>query len=70
MEVSSAMHFQDEERLMEACGFPGLHEHRAVHQGFVTRVATLLKAHAVDPTAVNAQQILPLMSECLGFISW
>jgi hemerythrin-like metal-binding protein len=61
----TAMHFQDEERLMEACGFPGRDEHRAVHQAFVARVATLLKAHAADPAAANAQQILPLMSEWL-----
>lgn len=61
----AVMHFRDEEKLMAACGFPGLDEHRAAHQQFVARVATLLKAHDSDPMAVTAQQLLPLISDWL-----
>jgi len=63
----AVMHFRDEEDLMAACAYPGLVEHRKVHRQFVARVAGLLKAHDADPTAVTAQQILPLMHDWLVF---
>lgn len=37
----AAFHFQFEERLMEAGGYPYLEEHRRVHQGFVNWVAEI-----------------------------
>lgn len=63
----AVMHFRDEERLMSLSHYPGLEEHRRIHQAFVARVANLLRTYETDPGAVTAQQILPMIRDWLAF---
>ncbi|GLH70097.1 hypothetical protein GETHPA_16300 [Geothrix rubra] len=63
----AVMHFRDEERLMALSHYPGLVEHRRIHQAFVAQVAGLLKTYETDPDAVTAQQILPMIQDWLVF---
>jgi hemerythrin len=37
------MHFQSEEQLLEQRGFPGIAEHRAVHQRLLSQVQSMLE---------------------------
>jgi hemerythrin len=47
-------HFRAEEAIMERCGYPGLEQHRAVHDDLRRRVATLAEAYHRDPRSLPA----------------
>jgi hemerythrin-like metal-binding protein len=42
------LHFETEERLMAACGYPGLVEHRAMHQSYCDRVEKMSQVSGPD----------------------
>ncbi len=60
-------HFRDEERHMEALGFPDLAAHRQVHAVFVEQVAQLQKVCEGSPDAVTSRDILPFIHDWLVF---
>jgi len=42
-------HFAREEKVMTACGFPGIEEHKREHRGFVARIRALNHKFDADP---------------------
>lgn len=61
----TAMHLRAEERLMREAGYPGLDEHKAVHDLFVREVLSVKDAFDRDPALVSAESVLGLMQDWL-----
>lgn len=61
----TAMHLRAEERLMREAGYPGLDEHKAVHDLFVREVLSVKDAFDRDPDLVSAESVLGLMQDWL-----
>lgn len=57
-------HFHHEERLMQEYGFPGLEDHRQVHQQLRERVAEIKRDSDSDPGRV-AQELYKLLRRWL-----
>ena len=57
-------HFQHEERLMADYKFPGLEEHRRIHQGLIADVAQM-KERSQEGGEVPARELLKFMREWL-----
>lgn len=55
-------HFIDEERLMEAAGFPGYESHKKAHDTFLARLQTLKKQHAEEHTNVLNIELMMMLS--------
>ena len=55
MRLYAEVHFQEEEALMEASGFPGLEAHGRQHAGFVERVEVFLDELEDCPLAITTE---------------
>lgn len=62
----AAMHFESEERLMEASAYPEFEAHRRLHAAFTERLAALQQAYHATPSAAIAHSLLELSQEWLG----
>jgi len=59
------VHFRDEERMLEEAGYPGLAEHRKLHEAFRTRLAKLYSNAAGMRLADIAAEVRLLINEWL-----
>jgi hemerythrin len=51
-----AMHFGEEEELLHRAGYPGLDQHRGIHERFRRRMAILHEELERDPSPRNVRQ--------------
>lgn len=58
-------HFSEEEKLLEARGYPELEEHREVHRAMVAEVVEMRARRQVDPASVTAAETLDFLSKWL-----
>ncbi|OHC68388.1 MAG: hypothetical protein A3H93_10055 [Rhodocyclales bacterium RIFCSPLOWO2_02_FULL_63_24] len=59
----TTMHLGAEEKLMQQVSYPGLEQHRAVHQAFAKRVHAAKEAYIKNPGSIAADDILTIMQE-------
>jgi hemerythrin-like metal-binding protein len=57
------MHFDSEERLMEAAAYPDFEAHKAVHQAFRDKMLELQERHQRNADAVGAEEVLFLIQK-------
>jgi hemerythrin len=57
-------HFSTEEKHMKATDYPGLPEHKAVHDGMRSKVVELLAGHQKDPS-IMTDQVVNFMTDWL-----
>ena len=78
MRTYAATHFEDEERMMEQAGWPGLPEHRKMHGEFMRR-ASLFSAETLADSEWTALEMLRFLMRWLiehikvqdkGFFEW
>jgi hemerythrin-like metal-binding protein len=58
-------HFAEEERQMQAAGYPGLAEHKAVHTGLIRKVSEIEKKFNQSKDAMGGEVIGFLVSDWL-----
>ena len=58
-------HFGEEEKLLEACGFPDFIEHQAIHRGMVKEVLDMRQRYLDNPATVSAAETLDFLSKWL-----
>jgi hemerythrin len=61
----SRFHFQREEKVMEACDFPGLFFHRTEHEGFARFVRSLRERFQGNATPQMARELHRYLSQWL-----
>lgn len=61
----SVFHFEYEERLIEAAGYPQLQEHRRIHQGFVTWIKELREEFTYHRRQQLGERILGFLRDWL-----
>ena len=62
----AAFHFHFEERLIEAAGYPGLEQHRRIHQGFVRWVSNLREEFTYHRRQQLGERILGFLRDWLS----
>ncbi|CCG39999.1 Conserved hypothetical protein (OR conserved hypothetical protein); putative two-component response transcriptional regulator (CheY-like family); Hemerythrin-like protein [Magnetospirillum molischianum DSM 120] len=65
LEEYASSHFDREERMMRACRFPLLDQHRQTHVGFVEQVERLQRRYEADQTSVRARDCLTFLNRWL-----
>jgi hemerythrin len=58
-------HFGEEEKLLEACAYPDLEEHRKIHRAMVAEVVAMRQKYNADPSSVTAAETLDFLSKWL-----
>ena len=58
-------HFTEEERVMEAAGYPELDQHRQSHAEMVRQVADLRNRHLAGTAVLSAEHLLDYLSQWL-----
>lgn len=58
-------HFSEEEKVMEAAGFPDLEEHRKIHAELTRQVTDMQQRFIADSAAVPALEIFTFLSQWL-----
>lgn len=59
-------HFDREERVMAACGYPELDTHRQEHAELTAEVIALLDRFESDPTAISHREMLGFLTDWLN----
>lgn len=57
----TTMHLGAEERLMQQVDYPGLEQHRAIHQAFAKKVQAAKEAYIKSPESIAADDVLSIM---------
>lgn len=55
-------HFQEEEKMLEAAGFPALDAHRKVHKALTAQVIRMRDDYRMDPRTVYAAELFQFLS--------
>ena len=58
-------HFSEEEKLLAACDYPDLEEHRAIHRDMVKEVLEMRQRYLDNPASVPASEALDFLSKWL-----
>lgn len=58
-------HFRREERLMELGHYPGIAQHRKLHEAFTDRIAEIIANFQLNPQAVRIRNIYEMLSNWL-----
>lgn len=58
-------HFDREEALMDACGYPDADAHRHTHQVLKTQVANIRDRHAGNPDTIHDREVLSFLRNWL-----
>ena len=58
-------HFEREEVLMAACGYPGLEAHRMAHDGMKAKVVEIRDQYLDDPASILGADVLDFLKDWL-----
>lgn len=58
-------HFNREEMLMEACGYPDVDAHRHTHRVLKTQVANIRDRHVANPDTIHDREVLAFLRNWL-----
>ncbi|CAA7611715.1 conserved hypothetical protein [Candidatus Terasakiella magnetica] len=58
-------HFAEEEKILAACGYPDLEEHRRTHRDMVGEVAAMESRTLTQPGSVSPSEMLDFLSRWL-----